>query len=244
MAKVLRSRYTNEASRLGVARLSGKNTKKGSQDMLFRSIAAALAALTLIGCGTSNVLGSSDQLRAAPEESAATAAASSPDYLIGPLDALEIFVWRAPELSTKVTVRPDGRISTPLVSDMVASNKTPTKLAADLERALAEYVKTPQVTVIVSNFSSTFDQQVRVLGEAQKPIALPYQSGMTVLDVMVAVGGLTEFAAGNRAVLIRGEGANKQSYRLRLNDLLRKGKIAANVPVLPGDVILIPESRF
>jgi polysaccharide export outer membrane protein len=141
-------------------------------------------------------------------------------------------------------VRPDGRISTPLVEDMVAAGKTPTQLAKDLERSLGQYVKQPQVTVIVSNFTSTFEQQVRVLGEAQKPLALPYQSGMTVLDVMVAVGGLTEFAAGNKAVLIRGQGADRQTYRLRLNDLLRKGNISANVPVLPGDVILIPESVF
>jgi len=107
---------------------------------------------------------------------------------------------------------------------------------------LREYVRTPEVTVIVSDFSSTYDQQVRVLGEAQQPVALAYQAGMTVLDVMVAVGGLTEFAAGNRAVLIRGQGEDRQSYRLRLDDLLRKGNISANVPVLPGDVILIPES--
>jgi polysaccharide export outer membrane protein len=143
-----------------------------------------------------------------------------------------------------VTVRPDGRISTPLVEDMVASGKTPSQLSRDLEQSLRRYVKTPEVTVIVSNFSSTFDQQVRVLGEAQQPIALPFQAGMTVLDVMVAVGGLTEFAAGNRAVLIRGKGAERQSYRVRLDDLLRKGNISANVPVLPGDVILIPESAF
>lgn len=210
--------------------------------MLFRSFAAALVALALAACG-SNELGSSEQLRAAPE-SAEEIASKAPDYLIGPLDQLEVFVWRAPELSTKVTVRPDGRISTPLVEDMVAAGKTPSRLAKDLESALSQYVKTPQVTVIVSDFSSTFDQQVRVLGEAQKPIALPFQSGMTVLDVMVAVGGLTEFAAGNRAVLIRGQGADRQSYRLRLDDLLRKGKISANVPVMPGDVILIPESLF
>lgn len=210
--------------------------------MAIRSIAATFAALVLLGCGSTNV-GSSKDLTVAPRTTQEIAA-SAPDYLIGPLDQLEIFVWRAPELSTNVTVRPDGRISTPLVDDMVASGKTPSQLAADLKIALEQYVKTPEVTVIVSNFSSTFDQQVRVLGEAQKPIALPYQSGMTVLDVMVAVGGLTEFAAGNRAVLIRGTGENRKSYRLKLDDLLRKGKITANVPMLPGDVILIPESVF
>lgn len=210
--------------------------------MILRTIAAVFCAILAAACSSGDLL-SSDQLRAAPESSAA-AAAASPDYLIGPLDQLEVFVWRAPELSTKVAVRPDGRISTPLVEDMVAAGKTPTQLAKDLEGALGRYVKTPQVTVIVSNFTSTFDQQVRVLGEAQKPIALPYQSGMTVLDVMVAVGGLTNFAAGNKSVLIRGQGEQRQSYRLRLDDLLRKGNISANVPVLPGDVILIPESIF
>lgn len=211
--------------------------------MIKNMMAAALLAGMLAGCSSSDVL-SSKELRLSAPTTTEAAAAAAPEYLIGPLDNLEIFVWRAPELSTKITVRPDGRISTPLVNDMVAAGKTPSKLAGDLEKELLKYVKTPQVTVIVSDFTSTFDQQVRVIGEAQKPIALPFQSGMTVLDVMVAVGGLTEFAAGNRATLIRGVGEARQSYRLKLDDLLRKGKIAANVPVLPGDVILIPESVF
>ncbi|MEM8771640.1 MAG: XrtA/PEP-CTERM system exopolysaccharide export protein [Pseudomonadota bacterium] len=206
-------------------------------------IRAGLAAMGALLLGACSIFNGGGQLAAAPSTSS-EAAAESPDYLIGPLDQLEIFVWRSPELSTNVTVRPDGRISTPLVEDMLASGKTPSELSRDLEQSLRKYVKTPEVTVIVSNFSSTFDQQVRVLGEAQRPVALPYQSGMTVLDVMVAVGGLTEFAAGNRAVLIRGQGADRQSYRVRLDDLLRKGNISANVPVLPGDVILIPESAF
>lgn len=207
---------------------------------LCRFVILGATATVLAAC---SIVNSGESLSAAPT-SAIDAADASPDYLIGPLDQLEIFVWRAPELSTNVTVRPDGRISTPLVEDMVASGKTPSQLADDLENSLKRYVKTPEVTVIVSNFSSTFDQQVRVLGEAQRPIALPYQAGMTVLDVMVAVGGLTEFAAGNRAVLIRGQGAERNSYRLRLDDLLRKGNISANVPMLPGDVVLIPESVF
>jgi polysaccharide export outer membrane protein len=210
--------------------------------MKIRHIAAALAALFAAACASHDIL-NTEQL-AASSQSGAGGTGPTTEYLIGPLDALEVFVWRAPELSTKITVRPDGRISTPLVEDMVAAGKTPTQLSKDLERALGQYVKSPQVSVIVSNFTSTFDQQVRVLGQAQKPIALPYQSGMTVLDVMVAVGGLTEFAAGNKAVLIRGKGEDRQSYRLRLDNLLRKGDISANVPVLPGDVILIPESFF
>lgn len=207
-----------------------------------RNVVLALSALAIAGCSSTKILGG-EQLAAAPA-TAADAAASSPDYLIGPLDQLEIFVWRAPELSTNVTVRPDGRISTPLVEDMVASGKTPSALAGNLESALRKYVKSPEVTVIVSDFSGSFDQQVRVLGEAQQPTAMSYQAGMTVLDVMVAVGGLTEFAAGNKSVLIRGRGDERQSYRLRLDDLIRKGSISANVPVLPGDVILIPESVF
>ena len=209
--------------------------------MLTRNVvAAAIALLFLTGCISPNV--ASTAALKADAAGAQSADAAAPKYLIGPLDQLEVFVWRAPELSTKVTVRPDGRISTPLVNDMVATGKTPSQLASDLEGALSDYVKTPQVTVIVDDFKSTFDQQVRVLGEAQKPVAIPYQSGMTVLDVMGAVGGLTEYAAGNRAVLIRGSGENRKTYRLKLNDLLRKGKISANVPVMPGDVILIPES--
>lgn len=210
--------------------------------MLIRNVAAAAVALLLVAACASTDIASSAALAEASPQTTDTAASKSPSYLIGPMDKLDVFVWRAPELSTKVTVRPDGRISTPLVNDMVAAGKTPSQLASDLEGALRDYVKSPQVTVIVEDFNSTFDQQVRVLGAAQKPVAIPYQSGMTVLDVMGAVGGLTEFAAGNRAVLIRGSGDDRKTYRLKLNDLLRKGKISANVPVMPGDVILIPES--
>ncbi len=200
--------------------------------------------LALAGCESIPSMGG-DDIAADGDKAPVVADApvqAAPDYLIGPLDQLQIFVWRAPELSTNVTVRPDGRISTPLVEDMMAADKTPSELANDIEQVLGSYVKKPEVTVIVNQFSSTFDQQVRVLGEAQKPVALPYQNGMTVLDVMVAVGGLTEFAAGNKAILYRGQGANRKAYRLRLDDLMRKADVQANVPVLPGDVILIPES--
>ncbi|RZO67712.1 MAG: hypothetical protein EVA70_03655 [Parvularculaceae bacterium] len=210
--------------------------------MVLRNFICALSALIFASCASSNIRDASElQNRSA---TLIAAAAEAPDYLIGPLDKLDVFVWRAPELSTGVTVRPDGRISTPLVEDMVAAGKTPTQLAKDLENVLRQYVRTPQVTVSVSEFTSTPGQQIRVLGEAARPVALPYQSGMTVLDVMVSVGGLTDFAAGNRAVLIRGAGEKRQSYRLKLDDLLRKGNIGANVAVLPGDVILIPESLF
>ncbi|MEO1041977.1 MAG: XrtA/PEP-CTERM system exopolysaccharide export protein [Pseudomonadota bacterium] len=205
---------------------------------------AFFGAVVLSACAL-NPFG--ERLEAAPREgvdASFLAEQEYPDYKIGAYDDLEIFVWRAPELSTQVSVRPDGRISTPLVEDINAAGKSPAQLASDLEGALAEYVRTPQVTVIVSGFSSTFDQQVRVLGEAQQPSAIPYQAGMTTLDVMIAVGGLTEFAAGNRSKLIRGRGADKKTYRLRLGDLLRDGDVSADVPLQPGDVILIPESVF
>ncbi|MEE9330269.1 MAG: XrtA/PEP-CTERM system exopolysaccharide export protein [Parvularculaceae bacterium] len=217
-------------------------------------LAVLLSALVLTGCeglSASKPLFSSKSAKAKRPQlesqvplTTAEAIEASPDYLIGPLDKLQIFVWRAPELSQDITVRPDGRLSSPLIEDMVAAGKTPSQLAQDLEGALSSYVKSPEVTVIVSQFSSTFDQQVRVLGEAQQPAALPYQAGMTVLDVMVAVGGLTEFAAGNRAKLIRGRGAEQKTYRIKLDNLMRKADVRANVPVLPGDVILIPESIF
>lgn len=206
--------------------------------------------LALAGCGSFSDTGYPQGQNAGPNRAiqASSAVAESvddiPEYLVGPYDELQIFVWRAEELSTNVTVRPDGRISTPLVEDMLAAGKTPSELSRDLETALTKYVKTPEVTVIVDRFSSTFDQQVRVLGEAQQPAALPYQAGMTVLDVMLGVGGLTEFAAGNRAKLIRGRGQQQQTYRIRLNDLMRRGDVSANVSVRPGDVILIPETRF
>lgn len=206
--------------------------------MHVRKLVAALAVAAIAACSS---------IKPAPTEGLAPAdldLGDTPEYVIGPYDQLQVFVWRSPELSTSAQVRPDGRISTPLVEDMVAAGKTPSELADDLEGRLANYVRTPEVTVIVGGFSSTTDQQVRVLGEAQQPTALPYQAGMTTLDVMISVGGLTEFAAGNRAKLIRGRGDNKQVYRLRLNDLLRNGDVSADVPLLPGDVILIPESLF
>jgi len=202
-------------------------------------VAGAAGLLLLAGCATDTT----PAIQAASAIDVPTED-TSPSYLIGPYDELEVFVWRANELSTDVTVRPDGRISTPLVKDMMAAGKTPSELSQDIEQALAAYVQDPEVTVSVGQFSSTFDQQIRVIGEVQQPRAIPYQTGMTVLDVMLEVGGLTEFASGNRAKLIRGRGDNQQTYRVRLNDLMRRGDVSANVPVRPGDVILIPETLF
>lgn len=167
-----------------------------------------------------------------------------PDYIIGPLDSVNIFVWRNAEVSTAVTVRPDGRISVPLIEDLPATGRTPTQLARDIEEKLAVYIRNPIVTVIVGGFIGPFAQQVRVIGEATSPAAIPYIANMTLLDVMISTGGLTEFAAGNRASLIRNENGAQQQYTVRLGDLVRDGDISANVRIFPGDVIIIPESIF
>jgi polysaccharide export outer membrane protein len=168
------------------------------------------------------------------------------DYIIGPLDQLNIFVWRNPELTAKVQVRPDGRITTPLINDMPATGKTPAMLADDLKLALGEYIKDPLVSVIVENFSGTYSQQVRVVGATEKPAAIPFRANMTLLDAMIAVGGLNQFASGNRARLVRYDRATgKQTeFGLRISSLLKNGDSKANVRLQPGDVIIIPESMF
>lgn len=165
-------------------------------------------------------------------------------YHIGPGDTLNIFVWRNPELTTTVPVRPDGKFSTPLVDDLQASGKTTSELARDIEKVLSEYIRDPLVTVTVGGFVGEYDEQVRVVGQASKPTALPYRKGMTALDVMIMVGGLTDYAAGNRATIVRTKGQERQEYRVRLEDLVRDGDIRANVEMQPGDILIIPESWF
>lgn len=199
---------------------------------LFRSltIAVCLAVLgALAACGTASY-------PPAPEMVA------SPDYnyLIGPLDTVNIVVWRNPELSMSVPVRPDGKITVPLVEDLPALGKTSTELARDIEKRLAKYIRDPVVTVIVTAFVGPFAQQIRVIGEAAKPQVLQYRQKMTLLDVMIAVGGLTDFAAGNDASIFR----DGKQYGVRLNDLIRRGDMSANVEVKPGDVLVIPQSWF
>ncbi len=170
--------------------------------------------------------------------------ASAPIYKIGPGDTLRIFVWGNPGLSDTVPVRPDGRVSIPLLEDLEVTEKTPTELAREIEQKLSAYVQDPLVTVIVTDFVGPFTQQVRVVGAASEPKAIPYRANMTVLDVMIEVGGLTEFAAGNRATLIRTEGDEQKQYRVRLDDLVTDGEISANVEMQPGDILIIPESFF
>ena len=203
-------------------------------------LGVSLAAMALTGCAT----GSGQQLPSAGFGAAQEGPGE--DYIIGPLDELTIFVWRNPELGAKVQVRPDGRITTPLITDMPAVGKTPAMLAQDIKLQLSEFIKDPLVSVIVDNFSGTFSQQVRIVGATEKPASIPFRANMTLLDAMISVGGLSEFAAGNRARLIRYDRATgkQREYGLRINSLLKNGDTSANVSLQPGDVIIIPESMF
>ncbi|HTT13515.1 MAG TPA: XrtA/PEP-CTERM system exopolysaccharide export protein [Burkholderiaceae bacterium] len=191
----------------------------------------ALTSLLLVACGTSN------------PPAPVSAATPQYRYLIGPLDTVNIIVWRNPELSTTVPVRPDGRISTPLVEDLPALGRSPSDLARDIEKALSKFIRDPIVTVVLTAFQGPYTEQIRIIGEAAKPQAISYRQNMTLLDVMIQVGGLTDFADGNAAVLVRGTEKNKQ-YNVRLKDLVKRGDISANVDVKPGDVIIIPQSWF
>jgi len=168
------------------------------------------------------------------------------DYVIGAGDSLSIFVYRNPDLSEAgVSVRPDGRISVPLIEDILAAGKNPTALAREIEERLRKYVIEPNVTVIVRSFIGPPDRQVRVIGEATDPIAIPFREHMTLLDVMIATKGLTKYAAGNRAVIVRGAGSPKPiNIRVRLSDLIKDGDISQNLPMMPGDTLVIPQSWF
>lgn len=201
----------------------------------------ATASLALAGCA-----GAGAGPHLPPASFVALQEGPGEEYVIGPLDELTVFVWRNPELGAKVQVRPDGRITTPLITDMPAVGKTPSMLAEDIRLQLSQYIEDPLVSVIINSFAGTFSQQVRVVGATEKPASIPYRANMTLLDAMIAVGGLSEFAAGNRARLIRfdKETGEQREFALRLGDLLKKGDSRANVMLAPGDVIIIPESMF
>ena len=203
-------------------------------------LSLAVSATTLAGCAS----GPSSQSPAASFVSASEGPGE--EYVIGPMDQLTIFVWRNPELGAKVQVRPDGRITTPLIADMPAVGKTPAVLSEDIKGALSAYIKEPLVSVIVDNFSGTYSQQVRIVGATEKPASLPYRANMTLLDAMIAVGGLSEYAAGNKARLVRVDRATggQKEYALKIGSLLKQGDTRANVKLEPGDVIIIPESMF
>lgn len=216
--------------------------------MMIRSLATAamvIAGFVLAGCGG-----------AIPPAPPVAPAVASSEYRIGIGDTLQVFVWRNPEISTSATssseagrsagapVRPDGRISLPLVSDIVAAGKTPAELARDIEQRLSVYLRHPIVSVIDTNFVGSFSRQIRIIGQAVQPHALPYRANMTVLDAMIAVGGLSKYAAGDRATLLRAEGGVRKTYALRLDSLMNDGKLKYNVALAPGDIVVIPESYF
>jgi polysaccharide biosynthesis/export protein len=197
-----------------------------------RNIFLIIATFIFGGCATS-------QYPPAPSM------AASPDYryVIGPGDTLNIVVWRNPDLSAIVSVRPDGKIAAPLVEDMPAIGKDPTALARDIEKALAKVIRDPVVTVLVTNFVGPYSEQIRVVGEATRPQVLSYRQKMTLLDVMIAVGGMTDFADGNGASILRNAEGGKQ-YSVRVKDLIKRGDVSANVEMKPGDVLIIPQSWF
>jgi polysaccharide biosynthesis/export protein len=209
------------------------NRRMGEMGVWVKCMASLAIVSALVGCG------SIGKYPAAPQ------VAETPDlkYKIGPLDTLNIVVWRNPELTAVVTVRPDGFISTPLVEDLQAAGKSPAQLSREVEAALGKLIRDPVVSVIVTGFQGVYADQIRIVGEAARPQAVPYRKNMTILDVMIQAGGMTDFADGNGAVLIRGAEGGKQ-YSVRLKDLLKRGDISANVSMLPGDVIIVPQSWF
>jgi polysaccharide export outer membrane protein len=209
--------------------------------MLHRKVCAAFALFITLGCAGATF--AADEKSDTVALAAAGTSAVGPDYIIGQRDTLRVFVLRNPEYTADVPVRPDGKISTPLVNDMQAVGKTASQLAHDIETVLAEYLRSPTVTVIVTNAQGG-NGQVRVVGQAVNPRSLPFRAGMTVLDVVIEVGGLSQYAAGNRATLIRVVNGKERKSKLKLKDLLEDGDMSQNLPIERGDVIVIPESRF
>jgi polysaccharide export outer membrane protein len=202
---------------------------------IFKFVIGCVAAAALSACGTTG---------SPPELPEAALPVAQTDYIIAPGAILNVFVWQHPDLSTTVPVRPDGKISTPLIEDMQAAGKTPTQLARDMEEVLSRLIRQPTVNVIMQTASPSFQQQVRVVGQAANPQALAYSEGMTLLDVMIQVGGLGEFAAGNRAKLVRRTADGPVEINIRLDELLNAGDMRHNVVIQPGDVVIIPEARF
>lgn len=180
-----------------------------------------------------------------PDYPPAPTVAATPDYryIIGAGDTLNVFVWRNPEVTQTVIVRPDGRIATPLIDELMAQGKSPGELARDVEKELSKYLVDPRVTILVNTFVGPYSEQIRVVGEAARPQFLPYKQNMTLLDLMITVGGLTDYADGNKATIVRTSEGNKQ-YSVRLRDLIKRGDASANVDIKPGDILIIPQSLF
>jgi polysaccharide export outer membrane protein len=206
------------------------------------ALALGTAALALGGCASGGSTGN----RLPPANFVGNGDTVTDEYIIGALDELTIFVWRNPELGAKVQVRPDGRITTPLITDMQAVGKTPTELSEDIKGVLVQYIEDPLVSVMVDKFQGTFGQQIRIVGATEKPASIPYRANMTLLDAMIAVGGLSEYAAGDKARLVRQDPSTgrQKEYDLEIASLLKRGDTSANVRLEPGDVIIIPESMF
>lgn len=211
------------------------NTVAGCASTMRAMVAGLFAGLLLLLAGCAS----------GPTYPPAPKTAASPDYsyVVGPGDNLNIIVWRNPELSMSVPVRPDGKVSMPLVDELVAQGKNSVEIAREVEKVLSKFVRDPVVTVIVTQFVGPFSEQIRVVGEAAKPQFLPYKQKMTLLDVMIAVGGLTDFADGNAASILRTSEGNKQ-YSVRLRDLIKRGEMAHNVEMKPGDILIIPQGWF
>jgi polysaccharide export outer membrane protein len=210
------------------------------------SAAVVVAALSAAGCSTSKPPVVASPPARTPDNLKPTDTTPNDQYVIGSGDSLSVFVYRNPDLSEGgVSVRPDGRISVPLIEDITAAGRTPTQLARDIEERLKKYIQDPNVTVIVRSFIGPFDRQIKVLGEATEPAAIPYRDHMTLLDVMIATKGLTKYAAGNRAEVVRRDPNGKQeSINVRLNDLIKDGDISQNIEMQPGDTLIIPQSWF
>jgi polysaccharide biosynthesis/export protein len=202
----------------------------------FRSILLAILALALAGCADGGSIAAS--------KLSSTPVVSQADYRIGPGDQLKIFVWHNEDLSTSVVVRPDGKISTPLVNDIIAAGKTPAQLTEDLTKVLSEYVRSPKVNVTVVSFVGTFSDQIRVVGQATHPKVIAYRAGMTILDVMLEAGGLAEHASGNKTKVLRVIGGKTQKIAVKLNNLLYDGDVTQNIAMMPGDVVVVPLSIF
>jgi polysaccharide export outer membrane protein len=215
--------------------VKGNDVSKIMTNLMKLALAAA-CAMAVSGCAFWN--------KPAAPSAAEMAGAAPADYLIGPGDAVNIIVWRNPEVSMSVPVRPDGKITTPLVEDLPAAGKTSTELARDIEKALANFIQQPVVTDVVTGFVGNYGEQIRVIGQAAKPQALPYRRDMSLMDVLIAVGGVTEFASGNRASIIRTVDGKQRKLNVRLDDLIKDGDISANMPMRPGDILVIPVSFF
>lgn len=217
---------------------------KYSFDRLSSRLAALCMPLVLLAAYT--VAGAEQEPVSAPSTAVEPPMAENkvaPDYIIGPGDTIQVFVWRNPELTQTVPVRPDGKISTPLVEDMIAVGKTPSNLARDIETVLGEYVRSPQVNVIVTQPTSAFSQ-IKVIGQVTRPQSIPYRDGLTVLDAVLAAGGLAPFAAGNRSKIVRTENGKMREIKVKMASLVNDGDMTQNMRLQPGDVLVIPESRF